>query len=146
MALVITTISLKAPCPALIFFAKLFSIFAIASLVLAASGIYAIVSQSIEARTHELGLRRALGASEQNIVKLLFKSVGWQLAIGLLLGIPLSLLMSQGILNTLGSAPPLAYLVLVAMPILLTAVVWLATWITATKSVAMTPNRSLRHE
>lgn len=113
---------------------------------MAASGIYAIVSQSIEARTHELGLRRALGASEQNIVKLLFKSVGWQLAIGLLLGIPLSLLMSQGILNTLGSAPPLAYLVLVAMPILLTAVVWLATWITATKSVAMTPNRSLRHE
>jgi len=78
---------------------KLFTTFALLALVLASVGIAAVVSYAVSQRTHEIGVRLALGASKPEVIRLLLKE-GFQLALG---GMGMGLLASWGLLRVFKS-------------------------------------------
>lgn len=128
------------------FISWLFVAFALLGLLLAGSGIYAITARSVQLRTHEIGVRRALGANERHVFALLFSESGKQLAIGCTIGLILGAVMIkmlEGVIyNFRGDAPALFVLVVV----LLSAIVGVATLLPALRAVRVSPNVALHYE
>lgn len=71
--------------------ARIFGTFGILGLVLAAAGLYGVLAFSVEQRTREIGLRRAIGASERGVLRAVVGRSAWQVAIGLVIGIALGI-------------------------------------------------------
>ncbi len=69
--------------------AAMFSIFGIVAVVLAAAGLYGVQSFSVNQRTQEFGIRMALGASHRTVLGMVFRQGGWQLGVGLVIGLGL---------------------------------------------------------
>jgi putative ABC transport system permease protein len=124
----------------------LFGVFAVVALMLAAVGIYGVISYSVAQRTHEMGIRAALGASAGNLQRLVFTSgmrltlVG--LAIGLVGALAVTRVMSS-MLFGVGARDPVT---LVAVGVVLTAVAGLACFIPARRVTRVHPNVALRHQ
>jgi putative ABC transport system permease protein len=70
-------------------FGMLFAIFGSAALFLAAVGLYGVIDFSVSSRLREMGLRMALGAERADILRMVFRRVGGQLAIGIAIGVAL---------------------------------------------------------
>lgn len=128
------------------FLSDVFNLFAIAAIVLAASGIYGVMANTIERRTQELGIRRALGAPDDHILKSLMKQGLWQLLIGSAIGAPLAWLMGSQIVGMLGASSPLLDAIYFVMPLLIGAVVLISTFIPALKAIRLEPSVALRYE
>lgn len=116
------------------------------ALFLASIGLYGVVSLSVVQRRREIGIRVALGARPQQVVAVLF-GVGIALsAIGLILGLPLSVI----VLNLLATAvgvPTANMLVLgTAIASVVVAVASLATWLPARRAATVDPLIALRAE
>lgn len=79
----------------------LLGIFAALALILAAVGIYGLISYSVAQRTHELGLRMALGSQRQGIFKLILSNALRLVLLGLFIGVVVSLLLTRFISNLL---------------------------------------------
>ncbi len=77
------------------FISILFAVFAIVALSLAAIGLFSVVAYSVEQRTREIGIRMALGAPRYNVLLLTVRSMIWTTAVGLLIGIGLSISLSD---------------------------------------------------
>ena len=69
-------------------FGAMFSVFGVCALVLVTVGIYGVIAFSVQRRTHEIGLRMALGAKRRDVLSMLLRQGGIQLAAGLALGLP----------------------------------------------------------
>jgi putative ABC transport system permease protein len=124
----------------------LFSAFAALGLALAAAGIYSVLSFHVTRRTHELGVRMALGAPRRNVVGLMLKTGGRLVLIGLVIGVAASfastrLLRSQ--LFGVDAADPLAYAVVIAV---LAVVTLVACYIPARRAAGVDPIVALRQE
>ena len=122
----------------------LLSGFALLALVLAAVGIAGVVGYSVVQRTREIGLRMALGAAPEDVLRLLVgSSLGWTLG-----GVALGLLASVGLLRVLSTllydVVPYDPLVLGAAALLLTAVALAATYIPARRAMGVNPVVALR--
>jgi predicted permease len=132
-------------------FTGLFGIFGALALILASGGIYAIMSRATVLRTHELGLRRALGASNGRILRLLLGQASKQLIIGLLLGLLLSTLAAYQILfqQQLTDTAEEVLLFLGNFAIvaaILGAVLIIASLIPARRAVALEPSVALHQD
>jgi putative ABC transport system permease protein len=124
----------------------LFGVFAVVALVLAAVGIYGVTSYSVSQRTHEIGIRMALGAGQSEILGLVVKQ-GMLLAfvgigIGLVAAFLLAKLMS-GLLFGVGSSDPATFL-LVSLILVLTALV--ASYVPARRASRVEPVIALRYQ
>ncbi|MBV9761542.1 MAG: ABC transporter permease [Acidobacteriaceae bacterium] len=124
----------------------LLSIFAGIALVLAAIGIYGLMSYSVEQQTQELGIRMALGAGRQQVVKLI---VGQGMTPALI-GVVAGLAIAFGITRVLGSllygvkaSDPLTF---AGVALILSAVALFATYIPARRAVKVDPVIALRQE
>ncbi len=124
----------------------LLSIFAAIALLLAAIGIYGLMSYSVEQRTQEIGIRMALGAAGGDMLKMVFKQ-GMKLA-GI--GIAAGLAMAYGVTRVLAS---LLFGVKASDPwtfggvaLILTVVALLATYIPARRAAATPPSQALRYQ
>jgi predicted permease len=73
-------------------FGSLFMIFGLMAMILAAVGLYGVMSFAVNRRTQEMGIRMALGANGPRLVRLVMKRAATQLAIGVVLGIGLAAL------------------------------------------------------
>ncbi len=125
---------------------RLFGIFAAFALVLAISGIYAVMAFDVAGRVAEIGVRRALGAEARGILSLILRRAGRQVLVGLIIGIPMaagfSVLLAHNLMPG-AAVDPLAYLS--ALIVLLGAVA-LATAIPARRALRVDPMEALRHE
>ena len=125
---------------------KLLAAFAILALVLASVGIAAVVSYAVSQRTHEIGVRLALGASPPEVMRLLLKE-GFQLALG---GIGVGLLASWGLLRVFQSelygvsASDLRHYLLLALVLGIVALT--ACYVPARRAAKVDPNVALRCE
>lgn len=128
------------------FILRLLAVFAGLALVLAAVGLYAVMASAVAQRTHELGVRLALGAQPQAVVGLVVRQGARLLAVGLLVGLVGALALTQVLASTLpdlGTADPLTFVVVT----LILAVVGLAaSYIPARRATRIDPMVALRHE
>jgi ABC-type antimicrobial peptide transport system permease subunit len=121
-------------------------VFAIIALILAATGIYGVVAYRTELRTHEIGLRVALGASRADVLRLVL-SQGLRLtAIGLVAGLVLSFALTRftgALLYGVGANDPLTILAVVA---LLGAMSLLACYLPARRAMHTDPIAAIRQQ
>jgi len=126
--------------------ATLFTIFGILALLLAAMGIYAVVSQSVAQRTHEIGVRLAIGAQRADVFRLVMRQSMKLALIGVAIGLPTAFALTralQGILFGLGLSDLLTYLVI---PLLLAGVAWVAAYMPARRALQVDPVIALRYD
>jgi putative ABC transport system permease protein len=82
-------------------FGTLFAIFGSAALFLAAVGLYGVIDFSVSSRLREMGLRMALGAERRDIMAMVFRRVGVQLAIGIAIGLAIGAALAVPLASTL---------------------------------------------
>jgi len=128
------------------FVLTLFEVFGIVALLLAAVGIYGILSGSVTERTREIGLRAALGASRNDILVLVL-SQGMRLtALGVLIGFCGALAASQALATLLFGISPLDPLAYLSVITLLATVAAVACWTPAWRAARVDPAITLRAE
>ena len=116
------------------------------ALVLATSGIYGVIAYSVAQRTHEIGLRMALGAQSGNVLSLVVGQ-GMRLAlIGILLGLSGALVLTRMMQRLLYEVKPTDPLTFSVVSLLLTGVALLACWLPARRAAKIDPMESLRYE
>ncbi|MEW6982471.1 ABC transporter permease [Colwelliaceae bacterium 6471] len=118
------------------------------ALMLAMVGIYGLTSNSVAQRTHEVGIRRAVGATDKSIVRMFIKQGARQLIIGLGLALAIYSLLALGFHEfTLGLFPPYLYIVLGAsVAAILSTIVMFAIYAPTRRAVRMEPSSALRYE
>ncbi len=130
--------------------ATMFSIFGVVAMVLAAVGLYGVMSFSVNQRTQEFGIRMALGADNKKILGMVFRQGAIQLGIGLVTGLGLALTLAlvgqQGISNFLFKVSPSDPATYLAVSGLLAVVSFVATLVPARRATRVDPMIALRAE
>jgi len=118
--------------------------FAVIAMILAATGIYGVVAYRTQLRTHEIGIRVALGASRADVLRLVLVQGLWLTLIGLAAGLVLSFGVTRfiaGLLYGIGANDPVT---VVAVVLLLGAMSLLACYLPAYRAVRTDPVASIR--
>lgn len=125
--------------------ARLFAIFSILALLLAAAGLYSVVSYGVATRTNEFGIRMALGAKSWDVVRLVLSATSASVGAGLAAGVVLSLVLDKIAQKWLteSSRDPV---ILGGLALVLIAVAGLACWAPARRAAAVDPSVALRSE
>ena len=126
--------------------ALLLSIFAAVALVMAAVGIFGVMSYSVSARTQELGVRMALGARPQDVVWLVLGSVLKLAGIGLAAGIALLLASRQALAGLLFGVTAADTTTIAGVTVILGFVAVVAAWVPASRASRIDPIQALRYE
>jgi putative ABC transport system permease protein len=124
----------------------LLGVFAVIAVLLSAIGIYGVISYSVAQRTHEMGLRSALGASRGMILRLVVGGGMGQVGLGLAIGLAGSLALTRtmkSLLFGISATDPLTIMVVGGM---LTAVALVACCIPARRATKVDPMVALRYE
>ena len=128
------------------FSAMLLTLFAALAMILTAVGLYGVISYSVAQRTHEIGLRMALGAKQGEVLKLIVKE-GMRLSLlGVVIGLIASFALKQlveGLLFGVKATDPVTFVVIAA---LLTTVSLLACYLPARRAAQVDPMIALRGE
>ena len=128
------------------FSAVLFLLFGVLSLALCASGIYSVVSYAVSRRTHEIGIRLAIGAQRRQVLWMVIRETMALALIGAGLGLAGAAGVTRLLVSQLFKIRPLDPLTLVTVSLILGAVVLLACYIPARRAAKVDPMVALRHE
>ena len=124
----------------------LFTVFAAVGLLLAAMGLYSVVAYTVAQRTHEVGIRMALGAQRSHILRLVTGSMMALIGIGTAAGLAVSIALSRFISRVVegwNARDPVAF-VAVAAELALTGLA--ACWLPARRATAIDPMKALRQD
>jgi len=128
------------------FAADLMLAFGAIALLLAAIGVFGVMSYTVAQRTHEIGVRIALGARKADVLRLIVRQGMTTAAIGLCAGLPLALLLSRIMASQLFGVVALEYTTLAAIALLLAAVSLAATGIPTLRATHVDPLIALRSD
>jgi putative ABC transport system permease protein len=124
----------------------LFEAFALAALVLAAAGIYGVLSGSVTERTREIGVRSALGASRGAILAMVARQGMTLTTAGAIIGLIGAIAASQVLVTMLFGISRLDPVTYLGVVVLLLAVAALACWVPAWRAARIDPAITLREE
>lgn len=124
----------------------LLTVFGCAALLLAAIGVYGLMSYSVEQRTQEIGIRLALGAESSQVRNMVLLQ-GMSLAVvGVVVGTASAFGLSRLIESLLFGVTARDPMVFAAVPAVLTAVALVAVWLPALRATRVDPMTALRYE
>ncbi|HSY60018.1 MAG TPA: FtsX-like permease family protein, partial [Terriglobales bacterium] len=125
--------------------AGLAAVFGALGLILAVVGVYGVISYATNQKTHEIGIRMALGAQRLDVLKIIFGQGLFIVAIGLALGLAAALGVSRlmGSFFIVSATDPFTY---ISVSALLALVALLACYIPARRAMRVDPMVALRHE
>jgi putative ABC transport system permease protein len=125
--------------------AAMLSVFAGIALVLAVIGIYGVISYTVNQRTHEIGIRMALGAQRSDVIGRVLRQGVVLAALGIAIGAVGSFAMARGMTVLLHEVSPTDPLTFVAVAVILAAVALLGSWLPARRAAAVDPVVALRN-
>lgn len=120
--------------------------FGVLALVLATMGLYSVMMYDVSQRTHEIGIRMALGASLRDVLRLIVGQGMRMAMIGIVLGLMGAFALTRvlgSLLLGIGTTDPVTF---IGVPVLLVAVALLACYIPARRAARVDPLVALRHE
>jgi len=121
-------------------------IFGILGLILAAVGIYGVIAYGVSRETREIGIRVALGAGRSRVLAMVLKRGGILVVIGVAIGLVAAFGVAGLVRDLLYTGRAVDPVVFVSVPLVLTAVALLATWIPARRAAGADPMNALRGE
>jgi putative ABC transport system permease protein len=130
----------------LAYVAAMMTILGLIALVLASVGIYGVMSYSVGERTHEIGVRMAMGATSNDVQRLILRNGMSLTIVGMAIGLPLALgiaYLLSSLLFGVKVADPFAFL---GLPLLLAGVATVACYLPARRAVRLDPLAALRYE
>jgi predicted permease len=126
--------------------ARLTMLYALLAVILASVGMYGVAAYMVVRRTREIGLRMALGADRGRVVMMVVRGALWQVALGLMIGIPASLAAGRALSSQLYAMSGHDPLVLNAAALILIGSALLAALIPARRAASIEPMHALRIE
>jgi len=126
--------------------ATLTTLFGVLGLLLAAIGLYGVMSYIVEQRTGEIGLRMAVGANRSDIVRMVLRGSFGQIILGLGIGIPVAILAGKLLKDQLFNVHPWDPIMLTAATLLLVVSALLASALPARRAAGVEPMIALRNE
>jgi putative ABC transport system permease protein len=124
----------------------LLSVFAALALVLACVGIYGVISYLVTQRTHEIGVRMALGAESSDVLRLVIGHGARMALVGVAIGVGAALGLTRLMASQLFGVSPYDPLTFAAVAMLLIVVAVAACYIPARRAMRVDPMIALRHE
>ncbi len=128
------------------FYTTLVALFAAVALLLAAVGLYGVIAYAVSQRTHELGVRVALGATSRNISAMVIREGLAITAVGAALGIVAALTAGSVVASLLFGVTPRDPITLGGVVVVLAAVAMLASWLPARRAARVDPLVAMRGE
>jgi len=127
-------------------YATLVGIFATAALLLAAIGVYGVMAYVVTQRQREIGVRMALGAQPGGIQRMILGQGGMLAALGLVIGVTLSMMLGQLLSKVLFGVSPFDLPTLLAVPLVLGAATAAASWLPARRAMRLDPIAVIRQD
>ena len=124
----------------------IFAVFAGVALVLAAAGLFGVLAFHVGQRTREIGVRRALGADDWRILKMVMRASGVQILVGVGIGMALLPLMGRSLGETLGNVSPYDPGIYAWVVVLMIVVAIAATVTPTRRALKVDPAAALRYE
>ncbi len=124
----------------------LIALFAAIALILAATGIFGVISYSVQCRTNEIGIRVAMGASGRAILKMVLRETMLLAVAGLVVGLPVAFASSRLLGHLLFGISPTDPITLVVVSLTLAAVAAAAGYLPARRATHVDPLIALRHD
>jgi len=128
------------------FGAQLTAVMGLLGLVLAVVGIYSVGSYAAAQRTHEIGIRMALGAAPRDVLKMILRQGLGVIGIGLALGLAISFAGTRLLRDLFVGIKPTDPLTFTSVALLLSLVALMASWLPARRATRVDPLVALRHE
>jgi len=126
--------------------AKIMSVLAVISLILALGGVYGVMAYSVSQRTRELGIRMSLGAQRGNVMSMVVRQGMTLVGIGIVLGLGASWALTRLLRGMLYEVSPMDPLALTAGILLVSLTALLACYIPALRAARIDPMEALRYE
>ncbi len=126
--------------------ARLCTVFGIIALLLAATGLYGVLSYGVARRTNEIGIRMALGAGRASVVQMVLRETSIMIVLGVVLGIGATVGLTRLIASKLYGLSALDPLTIVTAVLILAMVALIAGYIPASRAARVNPVSALRHE
>lgn len=124
----------------------LMAIFGFVALLLSSIGVYGILSENVAQRTHEFGIRYALGANPRDVLRLVFRHALTVSGIGLAIGLPISFAASRAMAAFVFGIVSVSVPVLASLAGLLILVALVAAYFPARRALRVDPMVALRYE
>jgi putative ABC transport system permease protein len=128
------------------FYMILLSVFAVVAVTLASVGVYSLMSYSVTRRTHEIGIRMALGAQPRDVIGIFFRQ-GVKLSVtGVVIGTAGAFTLTRLMRSLLYQVSPTDPLIFLGVAVFIGALVLLAGYIPARNATGVDPTVALRKE